>query len=312
MVVVSVPMILDCDPGHDDAVAIAVAAHRGELIGVTTVAGNVGIEHTTRNALAILQLMGLDVPVHRGAAAPLAATGAELVHAAHVHGETGLAGAVLPEVTRTVASDDAVGYLLDATSTGGAWIVATGPLTNVALALQRDPELAHRVAGISIMGGGTFGNVTAAAEFNINFDPEAADIVLRCGAARILMCGLDLTHQVAVDDALVARLRGLGNEFGPFCAGFLDAYLDNVRTLTRRRDVAALHDPCAVLAVTDPDLFAGARLPVAVETKGEHTRGMTLVDRRAWMRGHGNVEWAEHIDAGPALDVVTASIAAAP
>ncbi|HEY1738447.1 MAG TPA: nucleoside hydrolase [Acidimicrobiia bacterium] len=309
----TVPVVLDCDPGHDDAVAIAVAAYRARLIGVTTVAGNVGLDLTTHNALGVLELLDLDVPVHSGAAVPLAAADQAPRHAEHVHGETGLAGAVLPEVTRTVESDDAVGYLIDVTkAVAGLWIVATGPLTNVALALERDPELAHRIAGISIMGGGTFGNVTAAAEFNIHFDPEAADVVLRCGSPRILMCGLDLTHQFGVDDEFVARLRDLGNRFGPFCAGFLAAYLENVRALTKRRDVAALHDPCAVLAVTDPELFAGARVPVDIETKGEHTRGMTLVDRRSWTRGHGNVEWAEHIDAAPAFEVVTAAIAAAP
>ncbi|HEY3832505.1 MAG TPA: nucleoside hydrolase [Acidimicrobiia bacterium] len=309
----TVPVVLDCDPGHDDAVAIAVAAHRAQLVGITTVAGNVGLGYTTHNALALVQLLDLDVPVHAGAAAPLAAVGPAPRHAEHVHGETGLAGAVLPDVTRTVDSDDAVGYLVEVSkSVPGVWIVATGPLTNVALALERDPGLAQRIAGISIMGGGTFGNVTAAAEFNINFDPEAADVVLRCGSQRILMCGLDLTHQFNVDDALVTALRNLGNGFGPFCAGFLAAYLENVRALTKRRDVAALHDPCAVLAVTDPELFAGTRVPVAIETKGEHTRGMTLVDRRSWARGHGNVEWAEHIDAAPAFEVVTAAIAAAP
>jgi inosine-uridine nucleoside N-ribohydrolase len=304
-------MLVDCDPGHDDAIALAVAAYRGTLVGVTTVAGNVGLTHTTRNALAVLHLLGCGAPVHAGAPAPLAAD-ATLRHAEHVHGETGLAGAELPEVDRIVASDDAVTYLVDTTrATEGLWIIATGPMTNVALAIQRDPALARRVAGISIMGGGTFGNVTAAAEFNIHFDPEAADIVLGSGA-RILMCGLDLTHQLAVDDALVARLGALPNGFGPWCAGFLAAYLDNVRTLTRRRDVAALHDPCAVLAVTDPDLFAMAKLPVAVETRGTHTRGMTLVDRRTWMRGDGNVAWAETLDAPRAAAIVSAAIAAAP
>ncbi len=303
-------MILDCDPGHDDAVALAVAAYRANLVGVTTVGGNVGLALTTRNALGVLQLLGCDAPVHSGAAEPLAGSAAP--HAEHVHGETGLAGAVLPEITRTIASADGVGYLVEATrQTEGLWIVATGPLTNVALALQRDPSLASRIAGISIMGGGTFGNVTPAAEFNIHFDPEAADVVVRSGA-RIVVCGLDLTHQVAVDDPLNARLAALPNKFGPFCAGFLGAYLDNVRTLTRNRDVAALHDPCAVIAITNPELVTTARVPVVIETNGEHTRGMTLVDRRPWMRGSGNVEWAEHIDAPAALDVVSESIAAAP
>src|SRR4051812_42749509 len=119
----SVSMILDCDPGHDDAVALAVAAYRADLVGVTTVAGNVGLAHTTRNALGVLHLMGCDVPVHSGAAAPLAIDPADVVHAAHVHGESGLAGAVLPEVSRSVASDDAVGYIVDTTrATEGLWI----------------------------------------------------------------------------------------------------------------------------------------------------------------------------------------------
>src|SRR5579862_9218890 len=126
-------LILDCDPGHDDAVALAVAAHRARLLGVTTVAGNVALEHTTRNALAIVQLLGLDVEVHAGASAPM--NGRPVRHAGHVHGEHGLAGATLPELRRSAASDDAVSFLLEITQRHpGAWIVATGPLTNVAMA----------------------------------------------------------------------------------------------------------------------------------------------------------------------------------
>lgn len=302
-------MILDCDPGHDDAVALAVAAHRGRLLGVTTVAGNVALEDTTRNALAVVQLLGIDVEVHSGADRPV--HGSSFEHAGHVHGEHGLAGATLPELHRGVASDDAPGYLVRATrQRAGVWIVATGPLTNVALALRQDPTLAERIAGISIMGGGTFGNVTAMAEFNIHFDPEAADIVLRCGAP-IVLCGLDLTHQLLVDDAMVARSRGLGNVFGRFCADFLDGYLTNIRILVGSDGAAALHDPCAVLAVTDPQLFDFVLRPVVVETAGEHTRGMTVVDQRTWMRG-GNVQWAEAIDAPGATEIILDAIGAAP
>jgi inosine-uridine nucleoside N-ribohydrolase len=302
-------LIVDCDPGHDDAVALAVAAARGRLLGVTTVAGNVALEYTTRNALAIVQLLGVDVEVHSGAATPLRGGSAD--HATHVHGEHGLAGAVLPELRRTVASRDAVGFLVDVTQRHrGAWIVATGPLTNVAHALQRDPTLPERIAGISIMGGGTFGNVTAAAEFNFHFDPEAAEVVLGCGAPLVL-CGLDLTHQLLVDESLVVRSRALGNEFGAFCADFLGGYRANIRALTGDSRDAALHDPCAVLAITDPPLFEIEARHVVVETAGEHTRGMTIVDQRAWVRG-GNVQWAQTIDASAATDIILDAIAAAP
>ena len=302
-------LILDCDPGHDDAVALAVAAHRGRLLGVTTVGGNVRLEHTTRNALAVLQLLGADVEVHAGAAGPL--HGGSVDDAGHVHGESGLAGATLPELRREAASTDAVGYLVEVTREHpGAWLVATGPLTNVAQALQRDPTLAERVAGISIMGGGTFGNVTAAAEFNIHFDPEAADIVLRCGAP-LVMCGLDLTHQLLVDDDMVSRSRAYGNGFGAFAADFLTGYLTNVRALSGDTRDAALHDPCAVLAVTDPQLFDIAPRHVVVETGGTHTRGMTVVDQRVWMRG-GNVQWALTIDAPAAAGIILDAIGAAP
>jgi inosine-uridine nucleoside N-ribohydrolase len=304
-----VDLILDCDPGHDDAVALAVAAHRGRLLGVTTVAGNVGLEDTTRNALAVVQLLGVDVDVHSGAATALG--GGPATHATNVHGEHGLSGATLPTLRTTVASDDAAGFLVECTRTNpGVWIVATGPLTNVAHALRLDPTLPERIAGISIMGGGTFGNITAAAEFNIHFDPEAADTVLRCGAP-LLLCGLDLTHQLLVDEEMVARCRALGKGFATFCADFLGGYLSNIHALTGDGGDAALHDPCAVLAVTDPHLLDFAERDVVVETVGGHTRGMTVVDGRSWVRG-GNVQWAQTIDAPAATDVILAAIAAAP
>ncbi len=303
----AIPVVIDCDPGHDDVIAIAVAAHECELLGVTTVSGNVGLTHTTRNALATVQLLGIDVPVHTGASRPLATVP---VSASHVHGDTGLAGAQMPAITRTAASDDAVQFILDVTRvTGGVWLIATGPLTNVALALRRDPSLAERVAGISIMGGGTFGNVTAAAEFNVHFDPEAADIVFRSGAP-IVMCGLDVTHQVLVDDPFVTGLLTLPNRFGRFCAGFLGEYLATTRRLTGSGADAALHDPCAVLALARPEYFDFASRSVTVELTGEHTRGMTVIDRRPW--SPGDVRVAEGIASAAALGAITAAISAAP
>ncbi|MBJ7283411.1 MAG: nucleoside hydrolase [Acidimicrobiia bacterium] len=308
-VVMKPDLIIDCDPGHDDAMAICVAANRGHLLGVTTVAGNVSLEHTTNNALAVVQMLGLDIEVHSGAAGPI--NGEAGRFASFVHGENGLVGATLPEVTRQVSSTDAAEYILSVTiEHPGAWIVAIGPLTNIATALQREPGLIDRISGISIMGGGTYGNITAASEFNINFDPEAAEIVFKSGA-RIIQCGLDVTHQLLVTDALVDATLQIGNDFGRLSNGLLAGYLENIRLLTGESLEAVLHDPCAVLAITNPEIFEFADRYVSVETRGEHTRGMTLVDQRSWMRG-GPVKWAETIDAVRAIEMVLAAIAAAP
>lgn len=247
-------VLLDCDPGHDDAIALAVAAAHCDLVGVTTVGGNVRLELTTRNALAVLQLLGVDAPVHSGAALPRAGTAVE--DARHVHGESGLEGATLPEVTRAVAGTDAAGFIVEAAhSVENLWLVVTGPMTNVAAALDRDPDLGRRLAGISIMGGGTAGNVTAVAEFNVHHDPEAAAVVLACGAPVIVMCGLDLTHQMRVTDELITRVRATGTAFGAFAADALTGYLRNICSLTGDDGHAALHDPCVVLALTHRDLF---------------------------------------------------------
>ena len=187
-------IVLDCDPGLDDAIAILTAAHFGDLVGITTVNGNVGIEHTTHNALVTTQVAGLDVPVHRGAARPLIAP---TMDAARIHGATGLGDVVLPALGRAVASEDAVAFLCDtARSVDDLHLVAVGPLTNVALALRRDPDLRSRLAGLTIMGGGAHaGNVTPVAEFNVWADPEAAAIVFS-EAAPLTMVGLDVTHRV--------------------------------------------------------------------------------------------------------------------
>ena len=308
-VVMKPDLIIDCDPGHDDAMAICVGANRGHLIGVTTVAGNVSLEHTTNNALAVVQMLGIDVEVHSGAAGPINGDAGRF--ASFVHGENGLVGATLPEITKQVSSTDAPSYILEATANNpGAWLVGVGPLTNIATALQRDPALIDRISGISIMGGGTYGNITAAAEFNINFDPEAAEIVFNSGA-RIVQCGLDVTHQLLVTDSLVDATANIGNGFGRFSNGLLAGYLENIRLLTGESLEAVLYDPCAVLAITDPEIFEFADCYVSVETRGEHTRGMTLVDQRSWMRG-GPVKWAETIDAERATELILDSITAAP
>ncbi|MCL4149728.1 UNVERIFIED_CONTAM: hypothetical protein GTU68_007564, partial [Idotea baltica] len=200
-------LLVDCDPGHDDAVALVAAAYHGDLVGITTVGGNAPLADVTTNALLTCQLFGIDVEVHAGAARPLVA---EPRHAPEVHGVSGFAGSSLPELTRTVTSNSAIDYLIE-TIRGeeGLWLVPIGPLTNVALAFRQAPDLPDRLAGVSFMGGSaTFGNHSAVAEFNVLVDPEAAAVVLGSGA-RIHMAGLDLTHQFPVDDALVSDVAAI-------------------------------------------------------------------------------------------------------
>ena len=220
-------IVLDCDPGLDDAIAILTAAHHGELVGITAVNGNVGIEHTTHNALVTAQIAGLDVPVHRGAARPLIAP---TMDAARIHGATGLGDVALPELTRAVASNDAVAYLCDmARAVDDLHLVAVGPLTNVALALRRDPDLRSLLAGLTIMGGGAHaGNVTPVAEFNVWADPEAAAIVFS-EAAPITMVGLDVTHKVLLGGDEAARMRSAGTPAADFAAGLLEFAYDRCR-----------------------------------------------------------------------------------
>ncbi|MFP6835886.1 MAG: nucleoside hydrolase, partial [Pseudomonadales bacterium] len=274
-------MIVDCDPGHDDAVALLLAHAYADVLGVTTVSGNARLEHTTHNALAVLELLGASTPVHSGAARPLVG---EPRHATHVHGEDGLGGASLPALRSDVAGVDAAGFLIQTTREySDVWIVAIGPLTNVAQALQRDPSLAERVAGISIMGGSaTFGNVTAAAEFNIWADPEAADVIFRSGA-RVRMCGLNLTDQLRTSDSIIVQLRALGTKRADFVADLFEFLHQRMRGLIGVRE-SALHDPCAIFAVTHPQLLGFRTQAVAVELQGVHTRGMTVVDQRGFRR----------------------------
>jgi inosine-uridine nucleoside N-ribohydrolase len=270
-------ILLDCDPGHDDALAIVAAAHYTNLLGITTVAGNAPLAATTRNAMVMRELLGLDVPVHSGATRPLIN---EAHDAALVHGESGLDGADLPEPGRPLDSIDAVAFLVDTVRNHpGCWVVATGPLTNVALALRAAPDLAGELGGISLMGGGSFGNRTAVAEFNIWADPEAAAIVFSCGTP-LVMAGLDVTHRFTASPDRIARIGGLGGRLATTLAALLrffsDAYLG--RTDPGMIDGAPMHDVLAVLALSHPQLFTRSARHVAVETAGGLTRGMTVVD----------------------------------
>lgn len=279
------------------------------MLGVTTVSGNAPLADTTRNALAVVELLGAATPVHAGAARPLVA---EPVHAALVHGANGLGGVELPPPVASVVSEEAVEFILEETRrVADVWLVPIGPLTNIAMALQRDPDLPNRIAGISLMGGSaSVGNVTPTAEFNIWADPEAADIVFRCGAL-IRMCGLNLTHQLRTSDDLIEELTPLRTPLGSFVGQMFGYLHDRMADLMGERR-AALHDPCAVLAVTHPELLEFEPRSVRIELHGELTRGMTVVDQRTTRRREDpNVEVACHIDAERAMRLVMASIGTA-
>ena len=300
-------MLIDCDPGLDDAIALLTAAHLTDLVGITTVNGNVGIDRTTHNALAVAQVAGLDVPVHRGAARPFVN---DPVDARYVHGHSGIGTVKVPEVTRDIDSDDAITFILDtARSVDGLQLVAIGPLTNIALAVQADPSLPDRLGGFTIMGGAAAGgNTTATAEFNIWADPEAADIVFR-KMATFTMVGLDVTHQVLLGPRERDRMRAAGTPATILAADLLDYAVDRAGEL-RGTAGAPIHDACAVVAVTDPGLFGGDRRPVAIELDGTHTRGMTVVDERPRADGEPQVEVLRTVDAPAVIDRIVDAVVA--
>ncbi|MFM8529879.1 MAG: nucleoside hydrolase [Ilumatobacteraceae bacterium] len=300
-------IILDCDPGHDDAIAIVIAARNAELVGITTVSGNAPIESTTHNALVMKDLLGLDVPVHKGATRPLVAPPQ---YATFVHGESGLDGADLPEPTSTIDGDNAAEWIIETCrAREGLWLVPVGPLTNIGMALRLAPDLARRIAGISIMGGGTFGNRTTAGEFNIWVDPEAADIVFSYGGP-LIMAGLNLTHQFRATQARIDQVKSmpglLANVLGDLLQFFTNTYMRRHHGM----DGGAIHDPCAVMALTHPHLFTKSRRHVVIELTGTHTRGMTLVDQRDLREvKEANCDVLETIDAEAAFAVMTDAIA---
>lgn len=267
-------VVLDCDPGIDDAFAIAFACgHPGlDLAGVTTVAGNVGLDRTTANALSLLEFLGQPgVPVAAGSPAPLLRA---FHDARDVHGESGLGGAKLPAPRGRPLAAHAVDFLIDVISAapGTVTLVATGPLTNIALAVRQHPPLVSQVADLVIMGGSAGrGNVTPAAEFNIWCDPEAAAIVFGAGW-RVTMAGLDVTREARTTTAVQDRLRGLGRLGGELLLPGLGGYRSTAG------DGQPVHDVCALAMVAAPSLFGCEPARVEVETHGRWTSGMTVTD----------------------------------
>ncbi len=272
----STTIILDCDPGIDDALAIAFAAGSPaiELAGITTVAGNVGLAKTTANALAVASFVGAGhVPVTAGAAAPLLRPA---LSAPHVHGESGLGGAVLPPPARAAEDGHAIDFIVDtiAAAPGEITLVATGPLTNIALAVRREPRLAQWVRDFVIMGGSASrGNVNHAAEFNMWADPEAAAIVFRAGWT-VRMIGLDVTLRARASRAVQERMREFGTLGSELFLPAITRYADS----HNHTGEPPVHDVCAVVSVADPTVFGYTPAQVRVETTGKLTSGMTVTE----------------------------------
>ncbi len=291
-------IIIDCDPGHDDAMAILLAGAQKDLdiLGITTVAGNSPVENTTRNALIITQIAGLDIPVYRGMDRPMVRdpyfAGGEVVH-----GKSGLEGPELPSLEKEPEKEHAVDFIIETikANKGDIILVPTGPLTNIGMAFRKAPEIVPWVKEISLMGGAiNEGNVTPSAEFNIFFDPEAADIVFSSGIPTFI-APLELTHQALVGPKELDRIRALGSNVSKFVVDLLEFY-SKFHKRRYHMEGAPLHDPCAVLYLIRPDLIEAKKMFVQIETKGELTAGRTVCD--IW----GVTGKEPNIDVGVGLD----------
>ncbi len=279
-------IILDCDPGHDDAVALLLAARHPEieLLAVTTVAGNQAVDKTTRNALKVCALANLrHIPVARGMDRPLVRS---IKHAADIHGASGMDGPDVPEPDIEPVASHAVDLLIEMllASAGDITLVPTGPLTNIAAAISKQPAIVPKIKAISLMGGSIgSGNVTPAAEFNIHTDPEAASIVFACGRP-ITVSTLEVTHQALATAEIVARLRGAHRRVATFVADLLVFFAETYYKVFGFT-APPVHDPCAVAAVIDPSILKAQMMHVEIETAGTWTSGSTVCDvHHVWQK----------------------------
>ncbi|MBO9477056.1 nucleoside hydrolase [Shimia sp. R11_0] len=275
-------IIIDTDPGQDDAVAILMALASPEeidVLGITAVAGNVPLSLTSKNARIVCELAGkANVKVYEGCDRPM---GRALVTAEHVHGETGLNGPALPDPVMTVETQHAVDFIIETLrshDTGTVTLCPLGPLTNIATAFTKAPDIIEKVQEIILMGGAYFevGNITPAAEFNIYVDPQAADIVFKSGASIVVM-PLDVTHKVLVTKPRNDAFRALGTKVGKAVAEMTD-FFERFDKEKYGSEGAPLHDPCVTAYLIAPDLFSGRHINVEIETQSELTMGMTVAD----------------------------------
>ena len=276
-------IILDCDPGHDDAIAMILAAGNPaiDLLGITTVGGNQTLSKVTHNTLSVARVARMSgVPVHAGCARPLVR---EVEVAEGIHGDSGLDGVELPEPISQVGSRHAVDYIIDTImehEPGTVTLVPTGPLTNIALAVRKEPRIAERVQEVVLMGGGYHsGYWSATAEFNIIVDPEAAHIVFN-EKWPLTMVGLDLTHQALATPEVEEKIKAIGSECSEFVLG-LFAFFRKAYKEAQGFEHPPVHDPCTVAYLIDPSIVTTQKVPLDVELRGELTLGMTVADFRA-------------------------------
>ena len=305
-------IIIDTDPGQDDAVAILLALaspEELEVLGITAVAGNVPLPLTQKNARIICELAGKpQVPVFAGCDAPLKR---KLVTAEHVHGKTGLDGPQMADPVMPLQDQHAVDFIIETLRREAAHTVTLcplGPLTNIALAFQRAPDIVARVQQIVLMGGAYFevGNITPAAEFNIYVDPEAAEMVFRSGVPLVVM-PLDVTHKALTNRARVEAFRSLGNEAGRMVAEWTD-FFERFDMQKYGSEGAPLHDPCVIAYLIRPELFAGRHINVEIETGSDLTLGMTVADWWGVTKRPANALFMGSVDAAGFYDLLTERI----
>ncbi|HEX5630764.1 MAG TPA: nucleoside hydrolase [Acidimicrobiia bacterium] len=301
-------IIIDTDPGQDDAVAILLALASPEdleVLAITAVAGNVPLPLTAVNSLKMVELAGRpEVPVYAGCDRPMVRP---LITAEYVHGKTGLDGADLPDPVTPLAPGHAVDRIIDLVmdnEPGTVTICPLGPLTNVGVALARAPEIAPRLGGIVLMGGGFFegGNTTPAAEFNIYVDPQAADIVFRSGVP-ITVMSLDVTHRALMVPRHLDRFAAMGTRLGTAVHGLLTFY-ERYDVEKYGMEGGPLHDPCVIAYLLRPGLFGGRNVNVEIETQSELTMGMTVVDWWGMTDRPRNARWMRTIDSDGFFDLL--------
>ncbi|WP_147104620.1 nucleoside hydrolase [Tateyamaria sp. syn59] len=306
-------IIIDTDPGQDDAVAILLALASPEdvdVLGITAVAGNVPLDLTAKNARIVCELAGKpDVPVFAGCDRPLRR---DLVTAEHVHGKTGLDGPDLPDPTMPLQVQHAVDFIIDTLrnhDAGTVTLCPLGPLTNIATVFQKAPDVVDRVQEIVLMGGAYFevGNITPAAEFNIYVDPEAADIVFKSGAPIVVM-PLDVTHKALVTKTRNDAFRALGTGAGTAVAEMTD-FFERFDKEKYGSAGAPLHDPCVTAYLIRPDLFSGRHINVEIETTSELTMGMTVADWWGVTDRPANALFIGDLDADGFFDLLTQRLA---
>ena len=301
------PVIIDCDPGQDDAINLLLAMSAPEafdILGITTVAGNVPLELTTRNARQMCDIAGRPgMRVVEGSDRPLSR---ELITAEHVHGKTGIDGIDIVEPVTPLAEGHAVDFIVETVSRheSPVTLVPTGPLTNIAAAIDRVPAILANIEEIVLMGGAMreSGNHSPSAEFNILVDPQAADIVFRCGRP-ITVLGLDVTHQVLATPERRDRIRAIENPAGQATAGMLD-FFNRHDTVKYGSLGAPLHDPCTCAYLLEPGLFEGKVCNLTVETGSELTMGHTAVDFWQVTDRPKNINWIHRVDADGFYDLL--------